>query len=105
MEKHIGTLYPPERPETISTDAQWLFGQCAGVWFRVEKTATNNKYRVQRFSANGKLDCDRIFEIEENGLIFDIGAAYEFAHVSHCAKCRIKQNGIVFVFNWTEIKN
>ena len=103
MEKHIGTIHPPERPETIPTDAQWLLGQGAGVWFSIEKTSANKKYRTQRFAPNGKLDCDRIFEIEANGSIFDIGAAYEFANVSHCAKCRIKQNDIVFVFNYIEI--
>jgi len=103
MEQHIGTLYPPERPETIPADAQWLLGQGAGVWFSIETTAANNKYRIQRFAPSGKLDCDRIFEIEANGSIFDIGAAYEFAHVSHCAKCKIKQNEIVFVFKYTEV--
>ena len=103
MEKHIGTLYPPERLETTPIDAQWLLGQGAGVWFSIEKTSANNKYRIQRFAPSGKLDCDRIFEIEANGSIFDIGAAYEFAHVSHCAKCKIKQNEIVFVFKYTEV--
>jgi|TARA_B110000459_G_C16624235_1_gene503949 hypothetical protein len=103
MEKHIGTIHPPERLGTIPTDSQWLLGQGAGVWLSIEKTSANKKYRIQRFALNGKLDCDRIFEIEENGSIFDIGAAYKFAHVSHCAKCRIKQNEIVFVFNYTEI--
>ena len=102
MEKHIGTITPPERPKTIPIDSQWLLGQGAGVWFSIEKTTVNDKYRIQRFAPNGQLDCNRIFEIEENASIFDIGVAYEFAHISHCAKCRIKQNGIVFVFNYTE---
>ena len=42
MEKHIGTLYPPERLETTPIDAQWLLGQGAGVWFSIEKTSANN---------------------------------------------------------------
>jgi len=101
MEKHIGSINPPEKPVNIPVDSQWLFGQGAGCWFSINKTTTKNKYRIQRFASNGKLDCDRIFEIEKNGSIFDIGVAYEFVHVSHCAKCRIKQNEIVFVFNYT----
>ena len=103
MDKHIGTINPPEKPGNIPADSQWLLGQGAGVWFSIEKTSENNKYRIQRFAPNGNLDCDRIFEIEENGSIFDIGEGYEFAHVSHCAKCRIIQNEIVFVFHYTEI--
>lgn len=98
MEKHVGTLYPPPKPATIPAHAQWLLGQGAGVWFSIEKTSGHNKYRIQRFSPTGNLDCDRIFEIEENDSVFDITKAYEFVHVSHCAKCRIKQNEIVFVF-------
>lgn len=103
MEKYIGTLYPPEKPKGIPVDSQWLLGQGAGVWFSIEKTSENCKYRIQRFAPNGDLDCDRIFEIEENGAIFDIEKTYEFAHVSHCAKCRIKQNDTVFVFNYIEV--
>jgi len=103
MGKQIGTINPPEIPETIPSNSQWLFGQGAGCWFNIEKSGEKNKYRIQRFTPNGELDCDRIFEIEENGSIFDIGFAYEFAHVSHCAKCRIIQNEIVFVFNYSGI--
>ncbi|MDG1476034.1 MAG: hypothetical protein P8Q14_02710 [Vicingaceae bacterium] len=100
MEKHIGTLYPPEKPINIPVNVQWLLGQGAGVWFIIEMTSESGSYRIQRFSPNGDLDCDRIFEMEENGSIFDIEKAYEFVHVSHCAKCRIKQNETVFVFNY-----
>lgn len=100
MEKRIGTIHPPEKPATIPTEAQWLLGQGAGVWFYIQKDLGNRQYNITRFSPNGSLDCDRIFEIEENGSIFDIELAYEFVHVSHCAKCRIKQKDVVFVFNY-----
>lgn len=102
MEKNIGTLNPPVKPLGIPPHSKWLLGQGAGVWFCIDKTLEKNKFRIQRFTPNGNLDCDRVFEIEKNGSIFDINSNYEFAHISHCAKCRIKQNKIVFVFNYTE---
>jgi len=103
MNKFIGSLYPPEKPVTIPSNSQWLLGQGVGVWFYIEKTTVNNNYRIQRFSPAGKLDCDRIFKIEQNGSVFNIELVYEFVHVSHCAKCRIKQNDIVFVFNYMNV--
>ncbi|MGB0888121.1 MAG: DUF6695 family protein [Vicingaceae bacterium] len=102
MEKRIGTVDAPEKPEGLPNNAQWLLGQGAGAWFFIAKTEQNNSYNIKRFSANGSLDCDRIFELEENGSIFDIAKQYEFVHVSHCAKCRIKQNEIIFIFNFKE---
>lgn len=101
MNKQVGTIHPPQKVRAIPDNSQWLSGQGAGVWFCIEKLESN-KYRIQRFAPDGNLDCDRYFEIEENGSIFDMGKEYEFVHISHCAKCRIKQNEIVFVFNYTE---
>ena len=102
MEKRIGTINPPEKPVTIPARSQWLLGQGAGVWFCVQKKIGDRQYNIKRFSPEGHLDCDRIFELEENGSIFDMELAYEFMHVSHCAKCRIKQNNKVFVFKYIE---
>ncbi len=102
MKKLIGTIYPPKKPMAIPENSQWLLGQGVGAWFSIEQIIKNNEYRIQRFTPNGSLDCDRVFEIEENGSVFDIEKRYEFVHISHCAKCRIKQNEIVFVFNYKE---
>lgn len=100
VKKKIGRVYPPEKPEIIPVYSQWLLGQGAGAWFCIGNTIESKKFRIQRFTPDGNLDCDRVFEIEDNGSVFDIEAAYEFIHVSHCAKCRIKQNETVFVFNY-----
>lgn len=102
MGKLIGTIYPPDKPENIPANSQWLLGQGAGVWFNIEQTAESSKYRVQRFTPDGNLDCNRVFEVEENGSVFDIEAAYKFVHVSHCAKCRIQQKDKIFVFNYKD---
>ena len=101
MEKRIGTIDAPELPSTLPNHSQWLLGQGAGVWFCIDKTGTLNQYRIKRFAPGGELDCDRIFELENKALAFDIKQPFEFAHVSHCRKCRITQNGTIYVFNYT----
>ena len=100
MKKRIGSIHPPEKPLEIPLNSQWLLGQGAGAWFSIEKTSQNNSYRIKRFAANGKLDCDRIFELAENGSSFDIEQHYEFIHLSHCSKSRIKQHNSIFIFNY-----
>jgi hypothetical protein len=102
MGKRIGTVDAPEKPITIPANVQWLLGQGAGAWFSIESTKDENRFAIKRFTAEGNLDCNRVFEVEENGSIFDITKEYEFTHISHCAKCRIIQNEIVFVFNYKE---
>lgn len=100
MKKRLGNIDSPEIPDLIPICSQWLSGQGAGAWFYVGETEKQNKYNIKRYNPKGNLDCDRIFEIENNGTIFDIKEAYQFLHISHCSKCRIKQNEIVFVFNY-----
>jgi hypothetical protein len=96
----VGTIEAPELPSTIPSDAQWLLGQGAGTWFAIATTEKTTEYKIRRYTPTGSLDCDRLFVLEDNGSIFDISIPYEFAHVSHCAKCRIKQGGIIFIFNY-----
>jgi len=100
VEKKVGTIKAPIKPDHIPNETQWLSGQGGGTWFCVNETDKINRYQIKRYAPNGDLDCDRIFEIEENGSVFDIQLLYEFVHISHCAKCRIKQDGIIFIFNY-----
>ncbi len=100
MADQIGTIYPPELPSTVPDYAQWLLGQGAGTWFSITSTAVQHQYNIKRYKPNGDLDCDRIFNVENNGSIFDTNQPYQFIPVSHCAKCRIVQNEITFVFNY-----
>lgn len=102
MEERKGTTHPPALPSTIPAHSQWLSGQGAGTWFCIDTTSNPNQYNIKRYTPKGSLDCDRIFEIEDNSSVFDINESYQFAHVSHCAKCRIKQNEIIFIFNYIE---
>jgi hypothetical protein len=98
--KRIGSIYPPAIPEGVPSNSKWLLGQGSGAWFSIRKIDRVNQFNIKRFTPKGSLDCDRIFEIEDNGSIFDIEKLYEFTHVSHCAKCRIIQNGTTFIFNY-----
>ena len=95
----IGTIIAPELPQHISSKAQWLSGQGAGVWFVIEPTSIENQYLIKRYNPEGELDCEGIFEVEENETAFNISQPYQFTHISHCAKCRIIQNEVIFVFN------
>jgi hypothetical protein len=95
-----GTITAPELPVSIPSNAQWLLGQGAGTWFSIAETSNSNQYQIKRFKPAGELDCDRVFEIDDNGSVFDISKPYQFIHISHCAKCSIIQNEIVFVFNF-----
>jgi hypothetical protein len=96
----MGTIEAPKMPLNIPVHCKWLLGQGAGTWFCIDKELAN--FRIRRYTPIGELDCDRVFKIEDNGLIFDIEQPYEFEHISHCSKCRISQNGIIFIFNYTE---
>ena len=99
MQSKIGTIFPPKLPNSIPKNAQWLSGQGVGTWFSIEPTNKENEYLIQRFTPEGEINCNRIFRIEENSLAFDIHQPYQFTHISHCAKCRIIQNEVIFTFN------
>ncbi|PKP46567.1 MAG: hypothetical protein CVT95_06860 [Bacteroidetes bacterium HGW-Bacteroidetes-12] len=100
MKRLIGTLLPPEKPNNIPSSSKWLSGQGAGVWFYIEATDNPNIYRIKRFTPEGELDCDRLFEIEKSKAVFNLSEAFEFTHISHCSKCKIIQNEIIFVFKY-----
>lgn len=99
MATKLGTILPPEKPSNVPESAQWLSGQGAGVWFYIEAAAEQHQYFIQRYSAHGQLDCEGLFQLEGADIVFDINKAYSFAHISHCAKCRIEQNDVIVVFN------
>lgn len=99
MQSKVGTILPPQLPSNLPHNAQWLSGQGAGVWFCIEKTEVKTQFIIKRFSPEENLDCKATFEIEKQTAEFDITKPYQFTHISHCAKCRIIQNNLIFVFN------
>lgn len=83
-----------KRDINIPDKAQWLSGIGSGSWFFI--SAEKSKYRIQRFSPDGKLECDRIFTVDNNA--FDLHIDYKFTFLSHCKECTIIQNEITYKF-------
>ena len=88
-----------KRHINIPGNAQWLSGTVgSGSWFSL--TDEKNKYRIQRFSSEGKLECDRIFTVDNSA--FDLHIDYKFTFLSHCKECTIIQNEITYKFYHNE---
>jgi hypothetical protein len=84
-----------KRDINIPDKAQWLSGTVgSGSWFFI--SAEKRKYRIQRFLTDGKLECDRIFTVDNSA--FDLHIDYQFSFLSHCKECTIIQNEITYKF-------
>lgn len=89
----------PLRHDHLPEKAQWLSGQGAGVWFAIEEQ--EGAYLIRRYAPEGRIDCERIMELDATEHTFDLSKPYRFLHISHCALCRIEQLGHTFVFRYT----
>jgi len=79
----------------IPEKSQWLSGTVgSGSWFFI--SAEKIHYRIQRFSPEGNLECDRIFTVDKSA--FNIEIDYQFTFLSHCKECTIIQNEITYKF-------
>ena len=88
-----------KRHINIPGNAQWLSGTVgSGSWFSI--TDEKNKYRIKRFSPEGKLECDRIFTVDNSA--FDLHIDYKFTFLSHCKECTIIQNELTYKFYHNE---
>ena len=88
-----------KRNINIPEKAQWLSGTVgSGSWFLI--SVENSKYRIQRFCPEGKLECDRIFTVDNS--TFDLHIDYQFTFLSHCKECTIIQNEITYKFYHNE---
>jgi len=86
------TLPAPNKPTHLSHQIQWLAGEGAGSWFLI--VLEKNQYKITRYAAEGTIECEGIFEIE-NDQTFDIFQEYSFTYISHCKKVTIVQNNTV----------
>ena len=75
------------RPNKLSEKAQLIKGLGASSWFTIE--VENDKYRIKRFSTEGKLECSRLFTTQGD---FNINKEYKFTYLSHCKECTILQD-------------
>ena len=84
-----------KRDINIPDKSQWLSGTVgSGSWFLI--SPEKSKYRIQRLSPEGKLECDRLFTIDNS--TFDVHIDYQFTFLSHCKECTIIQNEITYKF-------
>jgi len=83
-----------KKPINISENAQLISGVGASSWFTI--MPEGELYRIERFSPEGKLECSRLFTLDES--TFDINSEYEFTYLSHCKECTIVQNELIYKF-------
>jgi len=91
-------LEQPVLPINIPVNSQWLSGTGAGSWFAI--AIELKQYRIKRFSPEGKLECDRLFTVDNDS--FDINTNYQFTYLSHCKECTIIQNKKTYKFHTNE---
>ncbi len=84
----------PKRLDNIPAEAQWLSGIGAGSWFAIQQE--KESYRITRYSAEGIIECSRLFTTQQKE--FDIDSSYAFTFLSHCKECTIIQNKITYKF-------
>jgi len=92
-----GRLIAPKKIGETPTEAQWLSGEGGGAWFHIQKEWNN--YRIKRYTPQGIMDCDRIFEMK-NTESFNENESFEMQHISHCALVRVMQDRVFFEFKW-----
>ena len=92
-----GTL-EPKFNEVKSSHAQWLSGIGTGAWFEVYDLGHQAEFRYRRISPYGHIDCDVIYKIDSIG--FDINSEYKFEHNSNCKYFHIKQNEVIYRFEY-----
>ena len=83
-----------KKPLNIPSNSQWLSGIGSGSWFHIQKIG--ELYRIRRFCPNGSVECDNKFLLTNKG--FEINKYFEFTYISHCQKCTIKQNELLYIF-------
>tara|TARA_B100000287_G_C20210069_1_gene613746 strand:- start:227 stop:496 length:270 start_codon:yes stop_codon:yes gene_type:complete len=74
--------------------AQLISGIGASSWFDI--FPEGERYRINRYSEEGQLECTGIFDVEDTS--FDISKKYKFTYISHCKKCTIIQNNTKYIF-------
>ena len=87
------SIKPPIKPLNINCDSQWLGGVGAGSWFSIEEHA--KKYKIKRFSKEGKLEFAGIFKTKSE---FNIELPYKFTYLSHYRFCTIIQDNHKIIF-------
>ena len=81
-------LPEPRKPSNLPGDAKWLAGEGAGSWFVIHRSHGISMYFVQRFSPEGKLECDGLFNASRS---IDFTTKFNITYPSHCQKITLIQ--------------
>lgn len=95
----VGTLKPKEN-DVKKSHAQWLCGIGTGAWFELYDLNHEVEFRYRRISPYGNIDCDGVYKLSSEG--FDAQSEYKFLHYSNCKFFHIKQNEIVYRFEYVK---
>jgi hypothetical protein len=89
-----GPAVPPQRETRVPPEARWLSGTAAGKWIALtrEPGLGSGEFRFRRWSASGRQDCDRVFELCEGGE-FDPARPFEPWYPTHGQVCTLRQGG------------
>lgn len=93
----VGNLQPKHDVDKHER-AQWLPGIGGGAWFELHDLNHDAEYRFRRVSPHGNIDVDGIYRILNKG--FDIHLEYDFAHHSNCKFFHVKQNDMIYRFEF-----
>lgn len=78
----LATLPVPERHPDIPENAQWLSGEGAGSWFVFN--VENNLLKVTRYSPNGIIECNGLFENMGAIKTLNSNNSYSVTYPSNC---------------------
>jgi hypothetical protein len=93
----VGTIEP--KHNTIKHDnAQWLSGIGTGAWFELHDLNHDLEFRFRRVSPHGNIDVDGVYKISNSG--FDMTMPHEFVQYSNCKFFHVKQQEIVYRFDF-----
>ncbi len=91
---------PPAPPAGVSGPLFWLTGLGAGSWFRI--LPHHNKLVVSRYSPQGILEGEGIFEGRSNDVLPDDFSEMTLTYPSDCSRITLLVNGARLVFEKTD---
>ncbi len=93
-ENYLSIVFNSTTDNQIPTGAQVLKGVGCSAWFKIDATDQKHLFHVRRYSENGKIEIDAIYQLDTLG--FDIDLPYSLDYISNGIQCRVFQNGIRF---------
>lgn len=91
----IGTEKPNLKVFDLK-NGTWLGGIGSGAWFIISKQISEDKFEIQRYTADGTLDFESTFQLENKE--FDFTKQYEFLHPTNCIEAFVNQEDTIYFF-------